>query len=187
MIDALLFAVRDAIINGDFGWDARVVSIRPDGQPAPFQGDVAVIVHEGASRSDMDNALNEYFAFAVTLTMRVAVPWDRIGDALLAKKLARKRGPGGSPSFNSRAEELRAFLHMNWGILQDANDNLIAMEPDSMSIYGFCEPARYRGMDMPRFVGGEWFSANPEAQDVGLVAELRFEDCRRLQAIATFS
>lgn len=188
MIDALLHAVRDAIRSGGFDYDARSCEIMDDDHPPPRCGDWFVSVHEGPSSSQMDNALDEYFSFILTLTARVrGVPLDRIGDQLLARKLARRAGPKGAPSFNARIEQLRGFLHMNWGVLQDANNNLVALEPDAMNVYGFCEPARYRGADNPVLVGGEWFGAEPEADDVGLKADMRFEDCRRLQAFQTFT
>ncbi len=150
MIDALLWAVHDAIIAAPFGYDKRVVSIRPNGQPPPDCGDIYIAVHEGRSTSDMDNALNEYFSFSVTLTMRLTnVPFDRIGKDLEAKMVQKASG------FNRRAEQLRAFLHMNWGLLGPANTYLVQMNPDAEFVYGFCEPPRYRGMETPTLVHGD--------------------------------
>ena len=156
-----------------------------DGHPPPRCGNIFIAVHEGASRSTQDNNLDEYFGWNLTLTMRVAVPLDRIGDMLLASKLARTAATG-KPSFNARLEQLRAWGHMNCTItvLQSqtpasANDNLAAW--NSGTIYGFVEPARYRGAEKPVLVGGEWFGAMPDALDVGLKAELRFDGARRMQ------
>jgi hypothetical protein len=141
---------------------------------------VFVAVHQLATRSTADDCLDERYGFALTLTMRVAgVPLDRVGDRLLARSLAETTG------FNARADALRALGHMAWGWLQDANNLLLKRSTGTGTVYGFCEPARYRGMDEPRLVGGEWFQAGAEG-DVGLVATLRFEDCRRFQAMATF-
>ncbi len=181
MIDAILYAVRDAIRGAQYGYDHKTCEVMADGHPPPRCGDWFAAVHQGASTSDSDNCLMEYFAFALTLTARVVISLDRVGDRLLAKQLARETG------FNARAEQLRAFLHMNWGVLQDANNNLFAWSKATTQVNGFCEPARYRGMDVPVLVGGEWFNAEPDAMDVGLKAELRFEDARRLQPIATYS
>jgi hypothetical protein len=182
VIDALLFAVRDAVRGAGFGYGIRECEIMPDGHPQPRCGNVFVSVYQGAYRSTMDNALNEYYGWNLTLTMRVNVPWDRIGDQLLAQKLARKIG------FNARCAVLRGFLHMNWSLLQPANQYLLDVNPDATLVYGFSEPARFRSGDVPVLVGGEWFAAEPEATDVGLKAELRFEDCRRgPQAIASYT
>jgi hypothetical protein len=185
MIDALLLAIRDDIRKAGFGYDSPAsCEIMDDGKPPPRAGNVFVAVHEGQVRSTNDNCLMEYYDWNITLTMRVAVPLDRVGDQLLASKLARKHGPG-QPSFNARLEQLRAFLHVNWRIgLYNANANLIEMAPPGIiSVYGFIEPARYRSMEKPVLVGPDWFSATPESGHVGLKSELRFEGARRMQAL----
>ena len=75
---------------------------------------------------------------------------------------------------------------MAWGLLGNANNYLLQFAlPETTEVYGFCEPARYRGRDEARLVGPEWFQAE-EGEDVGLVSELRFEDARRMQRIGTF-
>ena len=180
MIDALLYSTRDAV-RTTLGYSPSQCDIRPDGHPPAGAGDIFVAVAEQASRSTADNCLDERFAFSLTLTMRVSnVSPDRIGDKLLARKLA------GAIGFNRRVEAIRAFMHMNWGVLQDANTYLVELAPDDALVYGFCEPARYRGAETPVLVGGEWFAAE-ESTQVALKSELRFEDCRRLQAIGSFS
>ncbi len=191
MIDAILYAWRDAIQGGGFGYDFATCELTSEGRPPARMGDVFVGVHQGAWRSVMDNALDEYFGVNLTLTMRVVVPLDRVGDQLLAKKIAAAPGPNGSPSFNARANALASFLHMDWGVMQDQNNWLLTLLPGTQTIYGFSEPARFRGMDEPRIVGGEWFDAGEQGEGsdaMGLVATLRFEDCRRgPQAIAAYS
>lgn len=188
MIDALLFSVRDGLRAAGYGYGVQEVEIMDDGHPPPRAGNIFIAVHEGPTRATNDNCLMEYFAWNLTLTMRVSVPLDRIGDQLLASKLARRAGPG-QPSFNARLEQLRAWGHMNWQVTvlpnqtpNSANDNLCAWAPAGTSqVYGFIEPARYRGAEKPTLVGGEWFGSVPEAADVGLKAELRFDGARRMQ------
>jgi hypothetical protein len=181
MFDALLFAVRDAIRGAGFGYDARTCDITYDGRPPTACGDFFLSVHQGNWRSDMMNALDEYFGFSLTLTMRVSIPLNRLGDQRLVRQLARQYG------FDAKMTQLISFLHMNWGIVGDANNNLVALLPDVQTVDGFCEPAHFTGMDVPAAVGGEWFEAEPTAANVGIKAEARFEDCRRLQALQTFS
>ncbi len=144
------------------------------------------IQDDGHSRSTARRNLDEYFAFMVTLTMRVSVPLDRIGNTLLASKLSRTATKG-QPSFNARMEQLRGFLHMNWPITvlmnqtpNSANDNIAAWSTGA-AVYGFIEPAAYTGRGLPELVGGEWFGAAPDAQDVGLKCEMRFDAARRFQ------
>ena len=185
MLDALLYAVRDGI-RADLSYDARTCEIMADGHPPPRCGDIFVAIHELSTTGAGIGRLDEMFNFSVTVTQRVTIPLDRVGDQMLARKLARAKGPGNTPSFNSRCEQLRAYLHENWGLLQDANTNIVDLLPDASVAYGFCEPMKFRTMETPVFVGGEWFGAEPEAFEVGIKSELQFQDCRRLQGITTF-
>lgn len=186
MIDALLFAVKNGIQKQTFGYSSDALcDIEEDGHPPTQCGNIFVAVHEGASRSTARRNLDETFAFAVTLTMRVSVPLDKIGSMLLASKLARVSVKG-QPSFNARMEELRAFLHMNWSITVmtgqtpgSANDNIASW--GSGTVYGFIEPAGYVGRDKPELVGGEWFGSAPDANDIGIKCEMRFDGARRFQ------
>ncbi len=160
-----------------------------DGRPPPRCGNFFVSVHGGRSRPGPANSrnLDELFGFSVTLTMRVTVPLDRVGDQQisrnLALELARKQG------FNAKVEQLRTYLHMNWRMTvmhgevgrtsNSANDNIAAW--GSGTVYGFAEPARYLGETLPKMVGGEWFASEPDSEDVGVTVELRFEGARRFQ------
>ncbi|MBX9682125.1 MAG: hypothetical protein K2X38_25485 [Gemmataceae bacterium] len=182
MIDALLFAVRDGLRGAGFGYGVEQCEIMDDGHPPPRAGNLFVAVHEGPSSNRSTRNLDERFAFSMTLTMRVTgIPIDRIGDQGLASKLARTAGKG-QPSFNARLEQLRAWGHMNWTVMAAANTNIAAWTP-SGTVYGFVEPAMYAGAEKPVLVGGEWLSAAPEAVDVALKAELRFDGARRMQPI----
>ncbi len=190
MIDALLLSVRDAVRGAGFGYDVKSCELSSDGefgpgQPPPRMGDWFASIHQLDSNSDMLNALNEYFGFALTLTRRVSgVPIDRLGDQLLVQQTVRTLAK--ETGFNAKAEQLRSFLHMNWEVLGNANRILLALEPGAYQVYGFSEPAHFVGMPIPHLVGGEWFTADPNEGAVGLVSELRFEGARRLQAIATY-
>lgn len=186
MIDALLYAVRDGIRAAGLGYGHAECDITADGRPAPRCGSYYAAVHGGKSRGQADNQLFELFEFSVTLTMRVTVPLDRVGDQQIALNIARiplgeRRG------FNAKVDRLKDLLHMNWGIVvltgrtpPSANDNLSAWATGS--VYGFCEPMRYlSGADQPTMVGGEWFASEPDAQDVGIKATLQFGKCKRFQ------
>jgi hypothetical protein len=191
MMDALLYAVRGmnntsaGLWGAGFGYSVETCDIMPDGKPRPMSGDTFLAIHPGNTRSERDNMLFERYAFNITLTMKVTrVAMDRVGVRLLtsdvAQQLARKVG------FNQKADQIRAFMHMNWGVLQDANQNLINFNPQAELVYGFCEPARFRGMDLPVWALGDHFGSEPDSGDLGLKAELRFADCLRFQAIATY-
>lgn len=189
MIDALLYSVRDTIRAAGIGYGIAECEIMNDGQPPARCGNFFVAVHGGSEQSDSDNQLSEYFGFLVTLTMRVTVPLDRVGDQQIARNLARVP-LGQRQGFYAKREQLRALLHMNWAMTvitgqtpNSANDNIAAW--CTGTVYGFCEPARYRGSEIPKLVGGEWFAADPDAEDVGIVSELRFEGARRFQPQTT--
>ena len=188
MTDALLYAVRDAIRAAGFKYDVASCELMDDGRPTPRSGNYFAAVHSGRSRPGPANSrnLDELFGFSVTLTMRVTVPLDRVGDQQIARNielvpLAQRQG------FNAKLEQLRGFLHMNWRITvktgqtpRSANDNLAAWATGT--VYGFVEPARcISGIEIPKLVGGEWFASEPEAEEVGITAELRFDGARRMQ------
>ena len=189
MIDALLFATRDSIRNAGLGYDEATCDIvANDGRPPPRCGNVFLGVHALGDTAEGDGRLDERYDWGLTLTMRIVVPLDRLGDRLLTSSLARQRGPLGQPSFNARTDALRALYHMDWAGLGDANTLLANWTPDVV-VYGFCEPARYKGGGKDvRLAGPEWFGAAPDVvgPPQALVATLRFEGARRMQPLTTF-
>ena len=159
--------------------------IMEDGRPPPRMGNFFVAVHGGDVNSDADNQLNERYQFLITLTMRVTVPLDRLGDQQMSRNLALVP-LGQRQGFYAKRDQLRANLHMNWPMTvlvgqtpNSANDNIVAWMEGT--VYGFCEPARYKDPGQVHLVGGEWFSADPEALDFGIKAEMRFDGAKRFQ------
>lgn len=189
VIDTLLYAVRDGIRSASMNYGYAECEIMDDGRPSPRCGNVFVAIHGGTWRPAYANDRNLYelYDFSITLTMRVVgVSIDRIGDQLIARNialvpLAQRQG------FNAKIEQLRAYLHMNWNRVvltgqtpNSANDNLAAWATGT--VYGWVEPMRWRGPSTtPKLVGGEWFSSEPDAEDVGVMAEMRFTDAKRFQ------
>ena len=191
MIDALLYAVRDGIRGAGINYGKSECEIMDDGRPPPRCGNFFASVHDGRMTSDADNQLNEWYEFKVTLTMRVTVPLDRVGDQQLARNVARVP-LGERQGFYAKVDRLRGLLHMNWNFVTgvartppSANDYLAAWSTGT--VYGFCEPMRFIGMEMPKLVGGEWFGAEPDAEDVGIKAVLSFGRCRRFQPVTSAS
>lgn len=178
MIDALMYAVRDRIRATNFGFGYAECEIMDDGRPPPRCGNYFAAVHGGKDKNDASNNLDERYDFLVTFTMRVTVPLDRVGDQLIHRNIARVL-VAEREGFRAKVDQLRRLLHMNWQLLASANDNLAAWTTGT--VYGFVEPARYLGAADPRLVGGEWFAADPDAEDVGVVSELSFSGARRLQ------
>lgn len=185
MIDALLYAVRDRIRTASFNLGVAECEIMDDGRPPPRCGKIFASVHSGKDRSNSKRNLDETYEFLVTLSMRVVVPADRIGDQQIYRNIARVV-VGEREGLRAKADQLRRLLHMNWAMTvltgqtpTSANDNLAAWT--SGTVYGFTEPARYAGATVPKLVGSEWFGAEPEGDDIGIITELSFVGARRLQ------
>ncbi len=206
MLDALLYAIRDGIRAAGMNYGKAECEIQDDGRPPPRAGNVFVAIHGGKTRpgSANDNNLYELYDFAVTLTMRVVIPLDRVGDQLIARNLPLKNindvSQAQRQGFNAKLEQLRAYLHMNWRrtVLtgqtpNSANDNLVAWATGT--VYGFVEPMRYRGAEIPSLRGGEWLGAEPETtrykgQEIAsdesafaIKSEMKFEGTKRFQPL----
>lgn len=192
MIDALVYAVRDGIRAAGFGYDHTNCELMDDGRPPPRCGNFFISIHDAVIRNSNDNQMHDWYEFKVTLTMRVTVPLDRLGDQQmyinLIREEARKKG------FYAKAERLKNKLHMNWEMVvqfgnsattgyNSANDNLLEWVDSSeqTTVYGFCEPMRFINMEFAKVVGGEWFASEPDAEDVGVKSTLSFGRCRRFQ------
>ncbi len=167
-------------------YDQATCEIMDGEEPPPRCGNFFASIHGGDVTCNSDNNLDERYDFSVTLTMRVTVALDRVGDQQIARNIARLP-LGVRQGFYAKADQLKHFLHMNWNIVvvvgrtpPSANDNLAAWASGG-EVYGFCEPMRFRRMETPKLVGGEWFGADPESEDVGVKATLQFGGCRRIQ------
>mgnify|MGYP001569852714 CR=1 FL=1 len=183
--------MRDGIREVGLNYDQASCEIMDDDHPPPRCGNFFASIHGGKLDSGADNQLDERYSFSVTLTMRVTVSLDRVGDQQIARNIARVP-LGERQGFNAKADRLRRFLHMNWTITvltgqtpNSANDNLAAWATGT--VYGFVEPMRFTGMEVPVLVGGEWFGAEPDATDVGIKARLSFARCRRFQPVTAAS
>jgi hypothetical protein len=187
VIDALLYAVRDAIRAAGMNYDQATCAIMDDGQPPPRCGNYFTSIHGSKSNNKAVRNLDEIFDFSITLTERITVPLDRLGEQQMARNI--ELVPlGYRQGFNNKVERLRAFVAgASWRITvltgqnpNSANDNL--SEWATGMVYGFCEPYHYQGVSAAvRLVGGEWFASDPESEEMGLVQELRFGGARRMQ------
>lgn len=180
-VDALMFGTRD-MVRENLGYSAAQCElVGPEGEPPPRCGQVFLGIHQGEWRNESTESLDEYFGVYATLTMRIGIPLDRIGE-LIASKTAEQMG------FNRRAERIRAFLHKGEPVIGRANQWLMKMAPQgSDQIYGFSEPLIFNGMEPPHFVTGSWFGGDPGSIEVGIAARLSFDRARRLQPIGVFT
>jgi len=190
MIDALMYAVRDRIRAAGFNYGKAECEIMDDGRPPPRCGKWFAAVHSGKDRSESSRNLDEYCDFSVTLTVRITVPMDRVGDQQMYRNI--ERAPSGErDGFRAKLDQLRRLLHMNWAMTvstsqtpSSANDYIMAWSTSGI-VYGFTVPAMYKGAELMHLVGGEWFGAEPDVEQVGIVSELTFEGARRMQPQTT--
>lgn len=187
MIDALLYAARDGIRSAGFNYGKAECEIMADGMPPARAGNWFIAVHGGKSRPGPANKRNLYelFDFSVTLTGRIEIAMDRVGDQMIARNLALV-SLGQRQGFNAKIEQLRTFLHMNWGMVvltgqspASANDNIASWATGT--VYGFVKPGECQGEALPELVGGEWLGSNPDEMKFALKSELRVIGAERFQ------
>jgi hypothetical protein len=187
VIDALLYAVRDGIRKAGLNYDQTTCEIMDDGRPPPRCGNFFLSVHDGVIQAKGDNQLDETYNFSTTLTMRLIVPLDRVGDQQMSRNIVRIP-LGERQGFYAKADRIRGLLHMNWGftvltnqVPPSANDNLSSWATGT--VYGFIEPMRFKGMEMPKLAYADWFQAEPlNDEPMGMKATMSFGGCRRMQS-----
>lgn len=192
MIDALLLATKDTILQMPFGWDSQTLDVMGDGRPAGKTASWFCAIHQGRETSDMMNALDERFGLTLTVTMVIGPGLreklganNRPGVTLTSRQ---KRTLQIETGFNTRLRQLKTFLHGNWWIIGLANQYLLDWYGQADVVDGFAEPYYcYEGPSEPRFVGGEWLGANANQEDSAVVADLECDGARRLQSIATYT
>lgn len=172
-MQALLFAVRNYLRTGGGGPYANAeCDVRPDGAPGPIGPQVFVAVSPGGIRNSdtSPHSLDEEYEIKVTLTMKSGwLPVDNYGPEMVAKA---------STGLYARAEALRARIHGNYTIINNANTTIGAGEN------GFIEPLKFSYMTPPQFKGPDWFSGEDLATPPsGLAVDLTFVAARRVQVI----
>ena len=194
MMDALLFSTLDAVTDpaNRFGYNEnRDANIMAGGEPPAQCGQWFLSIHEGDVSNESVENLDEYFTVILTLTARISIPIDVVGNKLLAVKVARDQAQ--KTGFNARREALRAFLNKNWGIVAKANQYLAQWAIGVEEVYGFCESPIVRRLERQHLVGPEWFSQAPPKEgqrswtpETGLVGDVTMERIRRLQPVEEF-
>lgn len=172
---ALMLATRDLLRSG-LGYADRECDLAFDGHPAPRCGKVFLAVHRGGRRNNARDSIDELYDLIVTITIRVNEPYDRLGTDLIEKA---------AQGLDDRADAVRAFIHMNYDIMNRANTELmrLAKNTSTQNVYGFAEPLGFQSDDKPDIKAGEWFHAQAGPVEVGIVQNLTFGGARRLQPI----
>jgi hypothetical protein len=174
-MESLLVAVAQRVRSA-LKYATGECDVQPDGHPPASMGQRYLAIHPGPIQQSDDNALRMHEAFEIvaTLTMRGSwLPRDRQG------RLVRDEG-----RLYPEALRVRALLHMDYTLIDTANDDIGASED------GFIVPLRFRGMGRPIECGPEWFGSEQKARPAapqGWRIEIAFWGAERVQKIEEMS
>lgn len=171
MDEAYLQAVRDAIRTA-YNLDLMHCEVTPDGRAHPDAGEWYYAVHPGSLSNSAQNYRDDTVGLFVTVTLRTdAIMQDRLGaEAVLGRN-----------GIIARAKALAALIHMNYTIMDAANDLLTnaAAAPGASPFYLPLQlvEAQYLG---PK--GPDWFFAEgQDAATTGLAVQINFGRAKRVQ------
>ena len=180
-----MLAVRDTLQEA-LGVDRTVCDVSyADGMPPASSGQEFIAVCEGEWRGldQADYGLRELYGVEVIVTRRLgSYPLDRIGSDVLTTA---------SKGMNARLAQVRAALHMNYGLLLVANKTIndAAEQPEN----GFIEALRFRGVGRSQIKGQSWLHAESDPDDeegreeCALVRSASFGGAERDQLIPTMT
>lgn len=151
---------------------------QPQGQPPPRCGKWFLAVWAGGSRNFGGNryVLDREYDVVVTMTMRINEPFDRIYQIL----------DEASTGFYDRSDAIIGLIHKdsyNFNVSNQANTILTDPSTGDEPV-GFRVPLAFLDDSGPRLVGPDWFHADPESGEFGVVMDMRFGRARRLQNLA---
>lgn len=179
---AIVRAVRDtlrATPPGGLGYTYKECELsQPGGQPPPRAGKWFLAVWAGGSRNHAGNryVLDREYDVVVTVTMRVNEPFDRIYE-LLDKP---------TTGFYDRVDAVIRLIHKdnyNFNVSNRAN-TIIGDPGNSDEPVGFRVPLAFLDESAPRFVGSDWFHADPNKPELGVATDIKFGRARRLENLA---
>lgn len=163
-MDALLNAVRDRLRTAMVLTNLEC-DVCPDGRPNPDAGQRFLSVHPGDIASNPSpsrkHALDEYYSFKVTVTVRSGQkPYDRKRD-------------GGVWTL---AMQARAVIHMK--------SEVVALAAAADPSFRITEFPVFRGATYLGPKGPDWFWAEgSETDPTGIAVQLNFGETRRLQYV----
>lgn len=167
---ALLLATRE-VLRGRLGLSQEECEVTVDGQPLPVAGEWFYAVHPGSWTNSSDLNLSEEYGVLVTVSVRIGmVPWDRVGQELLARVW---------DGLVAQCEKVRATLHMNYTLMNDAN-TLIGQATEWNRLI---VPLMFLDGGRAQRRSGDWFSARTRGGVSGLSQTLTFGRAVREQTL----
>lgn len=174
MEQAILAQLRKEVADGGYGLTIKNSgeAATPDGQPPPMAGQLWVSVYVGAVRAQQESSSEDEYQARVTISLRIDVPWDRIGPVTLQK--ARY-------GINDRVDAIKAILiNHQYTIMNAANALINAAEPGVRD--GFVEPFLQVDCGDAELTSGDWFHAEPETCAAARKT-INLRGARRIQVI----
>jgi hypothetical protein len=180
---ALLLATKSTIL-AHLGLSASqtrdlVCDFTEDGRPKPTSGQWFYGIVGGTFNNQQNQCLDETYDLRVVITLKAGfAPHDRLGQELLVSKATP--GNPNSGGIWDRAERLRAAIHMNYVLMDEANAEIGVLAD------GFIHPLIFQGVQYLGVKGPDWFDAESEDRHdppSGVAIELRFGRAQRVQTI----
>ncbi|OGT57669.1 MAG: hypothetical protein A3E01_02725 [Gammaproteobacteria bacterium RIFCSPHIGHO2_12_FULL_63_22] len=166
--ESLLLAVRNEI-RTSLKYKPSECDVEFDGRPLAIAGETYIAVWPGEWSNDgqTEHFLDERHGVQVNVYLRAPkVPRDRSRNLLLDAKA----------SVNVRCRAIMLAIHMNYAVMDAANDLLLP------SATGFHHPLRFQGCSAPQVVTGDYFYAQSESF-AGLLRTIRFGGAIRYQTL----
>lgn len=174
-----------------------VCDVTIDGEPKPDSGQIFYGIVGRGFRNASQESRDDLHSVEIIITLRAGeFPVDRIGGSLIA---AAKSG-NNTGGLWARVEELAAYLHMRYSVLDLVGGsygagNWTGGQSYSLatSVNGFVQPLSFSGAEYLGEKGPEWFWAHlpktdyPDDTPSGLAAKLSFDFARRVQTIESQS
>jgi len=161
---------------------ADAIAVRPPpGRPPALAGEIFVAVWSPDWNNQGTEGFDENYRIMVTISRRSPVkPDDRFQELITDWPLG----------LLSLADMVRTALHLNYNVLNRANDHIDRAMRDmtggaQTEGVGFVEPLFFTSGGQTDEKGGSWFKGNQKERAAALTQTLSFGPARRVQDAST--
>ena len=172
---AMLAQLRLATVSGGCGYtDRQCDEGPPDGQPPPTAGAFWVSVHRFTRRKVQESSSEIEYTGCLTVSERIDVPWDRIGQKTIEEATL---------GINDRCGFIAQVMEMKqYDVMNAANTTINALASGPYD--GFVEPFLTYEEGALDLVSGDWFHGETE-KSAGIRKTLTFHGARRVQNLTS--
>jgi len=176
---AYLLAIRDdfrAPNPNGLGLKTADCDVTPGGKPPPRAGKMFVSIHAGSRSQGSDTHCHREYAAHITLSLRIDMPFDRIGSDVLEQA---------QMGLDDRADAIIARMqNQQWELMAAANTK-IDQAVGELVANGFLEPLRYRSDNgEPVIMDGSWYQGDPDELSAAVLT-IQFGGAKRLQLLGS--